>query len=33
MDLMTRMSLTLAYVEENLTGEIDPEKLAQIAGG
>lgn len=32
MDLMTRMSLTLAYVEENLTGEIDPEKLAQIAG-
>ena len=32
LDLMTRMSLTLAYVEENLTGEIDPEKLAQIAG-
>ena len=32
MGLMTRMSLTLAYVEENLTGEIDPEKLAQIAG-
>ena len=32
MDLMTRMSLGLAYVEENLTGEINPEKLARIAG-
>ena len=32
MDLMTRMSLALAYVEDNLTGEINPEKLAQIAG-
>ena len=32
MDLMTRMSLALAYVEDNLTGEINPEQLAQIAG-
>ena len=32
MDLMTRMSLALAYVEDNLTGEISQEKLAQIAG-
>lgn len=32
MDLMTRMSLALAYVEDNLTGEIDQEELAQIAG-
>lgn len=32
MDLMTRMSQALAYVEENLTGEIDQEKLARIAG-
>ncbi len=31
MDLMTRMSLALAYVEDHLTGEIDQDTLAQIA--
>lgn len=31
MDLLTRMSLALAYVEENLTEEIDQEALARIA--
>ncbi len=31
MDLLTRMSLALAYVEENLTGEIDHAALARIA--
>lgn len=31
MDLLTRMSLALAYVEDNLTGEIDQEALARIA--
>ena len=31
MDLLTRMSQALAYVEENLTGEIDHEALARIA--
>lgn len=31
MDLMTRMSLALAYVENNLTGEINQETLVQIA--
>lgn len=31
MDIITRMSLAIAYVEDNLTGEIDQEKLAQIA--
>ena len=30
MDVLTRMSLALAYVEDNLAGEIDPETLAQI---
>ena len=31
MDLLTRLRLALSYVEDNLTGEIDPEALAQIA--
>lgn len=31
MDLMARMSLALAYVENNLTGEINQETLVQIA--
>lgn len=31
MDLLTRMSLALAYVEKNLTGEINQEELARIA--
>ena len=31
MDLLTRMDLALAYVENNLTGEIDQEVLARIA--
>ena len=31
MDLITRMSLALAYVEDNLTGEINQEALARIA--
>lgn len=31
MDLMTRLSLALAYVENNLTGEIHPETLERIA--
>lgn len=31
MDFMTRMSLALAYVENNLTGEINQETLVQIA--
>lgn len=32
MDILTRMSLVIAYVEDNLTGEIDQEKLGRIAG-
>lgn len=31
MDLVTRMSLALAYVEDHLTGEINQESLARIA--
>ena len=31
MDLLTRLSLAVAYVEDHLTGEIDPEALARIA--
>lgn len=31
MDLLTRMSLVVAYVENNLTSEIDQEMLARIA--
>ena len=31
MDMLTRMSLALAYVEENLAGEIDQGELARIA--
>lgn len=31
MDLMTRLSLALAYVEDNLTGEVNQEMLARIA--
>ena len=31
MDWLTRMNTALAYVEDNLTGEIDHEKLARIA--
>lgn len=31
MDLLTRMSLAIAYVEDNLTGEINQEELARIA--
>ena len=31
MDLLSRMSLALTYVEENLAGDIDPETLARIA--
>ncbi|MDD4125059.1 MAG: effector binding domain-containing protein [Eubacteriales bacterium] len=31
MDLLSRMSLAIAYVEESLTDEIDQAKLAQIA--
>ncbi len=31
MDLITRMSLALAYLENNLTGEINQETLARIA--
>ena len=31
MDLITRMSLALSYVEDTLTGEINQEELARIA--
>lgn len=31
MDILTRMSLAISYVENNLTGEIDQEALARIA--
>ncbi len=31
MDLLTRMSLAIAYVEDNLTSDIDQEVLARIA--
>lgn len=32
MDLLTRLSLVITYVEDNLTSEIEQEKLAKIAG-
>ncbi len=31
MEILTRMDLALAYVEDNLTDEIDREVLARIA--